>query len=95
MNNYKEKKNSLIILILLVLIVMTVGVTFAFFNYTRTGSANTLKVGKIEFNSRQTTIELENVFPADSKNLNSSNSDTSTINITGDTTYNEGLEYKE
>ena len=46
------KKNNQILLSIIgvaILIVATVGVTFAFFNYTRTGSENTLSVGRIYF----------------------------------------------
>ena len=92
------KKNNQILLSIIgvaILIVAVIGVSFAFFNYTRTGSPNTLQVGRIAFNSTQNnTITLENVFPTSSTNLNSSNSDTVTITITGDTTYSEGIEYK-
>ena len=46
------------------LLVALGGVSFAIFNYTRTGTANVIKVGKISFNSNQTeTINLTNVFP--------------------------------
>ena len=70
-------------------------ITYAFFNYTRIGITNTIKVGRIAFNSTQNnTISLTNVFPTSSTNLNSTNSDTVTINITGDTDYSEGIEYK-
>ena len=91
------KKKSLIVTLLLVvgLFSITIGVTFAFFNYTRTGTENTLSVGRINFNHTQDgKIELSNIFPTSSSNLNNTNSDTVTINITGDTTYSGGIEYK-
>ena len=91
------KKKSLIVTLLLVvgLFSITIGVTFAFFNYTRTGGENTLNVGRIAFNSTEDNlISLSNIFPANRNNLNSTNSDTVTINITGDTTYTGGIEYK-
>ncbi len=91
----KSKKQMLLVISLFTLLLILGSVTYAFFNYTRTGTANTLKVGRIAFNSTQNnTINLENVFPTSSTNLNSTNSDTVTINITGDTTYSEGIEYK-
>ena len=93
-----EKKNNKIILpivIGLLMIIGVIGVTYAFFNYTRTGSANTVRTGRIYFNHTQDgKIELSNVFPTNNNNLNSTNSDIVTINITGDTTYTEGIEYK-
>ena len=51
----KNKKKQLIVSIIAIvlLIVATVGVTYAFFNYTRTGMANTISVGRIAFNSSQ------------------------------------------
>ena len=94
MKNRKSKQILLSVIGIFLLIVATVGVSLAFFNYTRTGSPNTLQVGRIAFNSTQTNIELENVFPTLSTNLNSSNSDTATITITGDTSYSGGIEYK-
>ncbi len=86
----------MLLVITIFTLILTLGsVTYAFFNYTRTGQANTLKTGNISFNSTQdNTISLTNVFPTSSTNLNSTNSDTVTINITGDTTYSEGIEYK-
>ncbi len=93
-----EKKNNKVLLEIIgiaILLVSVIGLSFAFFNYTRTGQANTLKTGNINFNSTQdNTISLTNVFPTSKTNLNSSNSDTATITITGDTTYSEGIEYK-
>ena len=91
----KSKKQMLLVIALFTLILIVGGVTYSFFNYTRTGAANTLKTGNISFNSTQdNTISLTNVFPTSSNSLNSTNSDTVTINITGDTTYTEGIEYK-
>ena len=90
-----SKKVLLMGILVVVMIIVVTGVSLAFFNYTRTGSANTLSVGRISFNHTQDgKIELSNVFPTSSTNLNSTNSDTVTINITGDTTYSEGIEYK-
>ena len=91
----KNNKILLSVIGIVLLIVGVFGISFAFFNYTRTSSANTLSVGRISFNHTQDgKIELTNVFPANKNNLNNSNSDTVTINIIGDTTYTEGIEYK-
>ena len=65
------KKRNLIVTLLLTigLISITVGVSVAFFNYTRTGNANTVSVGRISFVTRQTkTISLTNLFPIDPTN---------------------------
>ena len=93
----KNKKHTLIALLLAVgLISVTVGVTFSFFNYTRTGGANVLAVGRIYFNSTQgTSINLTNVFPVKSTELeNNANVGSVTLTITGDTTYTQGIEYQ-
>ena len=91
------KKRNLVITLLLVLgmISITIGVSVAFFNYTRTGSANILAVGKVNFNSSQgTSINLTNVFPIKSTEIeNNPNATSVTISISGDTTYNDGIEY--
>ncbi len=93
MNN--KKKIILPIIVGLLMVITVLGVTYAFFNYTRTGSANTVKVGRISFNHQEdNTINLTNVFPTSSTSLDNTNSDTVTINITGDTTYSKGIEYK-
>ena len=90
------RKNTIVIILLVLgLLSVTIGVSIAFFNYTKTGSENNFTVGEINFNSSQNnTISITNLFPTDNNNLNSNNSSTVTINITGDTTYNTGIEYK-
>ena len=60
------KRKSLILSILgvFILIVAITGISIAFFNYTRTGVANTIQVGRIYFTTFQNnTINLSNVFP--------------------------------
>ena len=89
-----KKRNLIIGIISLVFLIGVVGITYAFFNYTKTSDNNVLQVGTIEFSSTQTYIDLQNVFPTTKTNLNSTNSDTATITITGDTTYEQGIEYK-
>ncbi len=59
----KNKKQMFIILGSFLLVFMLFTTTYAFFNYTRTGTSNTIKVGRISFVTRQTsTINLVNVF---------------------------------
>ena len=92
-----KKRNMLVsILLVLGLVSLTLGVTFTFFNYTRTGSENVLAVGRIYFTSSQgTSINLTNVFPIKSTELaNNPNASSVTLTITGDTTYDEGIEYQ-
>ena len=91
----KNKKILLTIVGVAVVIVALVGVTYAFFNYTRTGGSNIVRTGQINFSSTQQTINLINVFPIDVTNgiPNNSNVGSVTINVTGDTTYTDGIEY--
>ncbi len=92
----KTKRQMFIVIACFTLILLLGTTTYAFFNYTRTGSSNTIKVGRIAFNSEQgSAINLTNVFPIDVSNgiPNDSNVGSVTIHITGDTTYNEGVEY--
>ncbi len=91
-----KKANVLMILGLFVLIGMIGGLTVAFFNYTRTGSANTITTGGVYFNTGQTnTINLTNVFPIASADVATDNANSSEviITVTGDTTYTQGMEY--
>ncbi len=91
------KRKSLIVTILLVVIVLiTLGVTYAFFNYTRTGSPNTIRVGRIAFTTNQTkTINLTNVFPIASSSVGTDTDNVGEVEvtITGDTDYFGGIEY--
>ena len=94
----KSKKTMLTIIGIAILVIGLIGVTYAFFNYTRTGSANVIKTGRMSFNSEQgTAINLTNLFPIDPTDSNEMNDNTKvgtvTLNVTGDTTYNNGIEY--
>ena len=92
----KKKKTLLVITCMVVLLVITVGISVAFFNYTRTGGANTVRVGRIYFNHQQgNTISLENVFPISSEQAQTDtvNAKTLSINVVGDTDYDGGIEY--
>ena len=91
-----SKQIMLSIIGMAILLVSVAGVSFAFFNYTRTGVANTIKVGRISFNTTQDgTINVTNLFPIDSDDIgdiNDSNNNV-TINIVGSTDYDKGIEY--
>ena len=63
--DYMESNKKIILTTIgiAILVVLVSGVTFAFFNYTRVGIANNIRVGRIYFNSGQSdTINLTNVF---------------------------------
>ena len=93
-----KKQNLLLVLGLIAFIGLMGGVTYAFFNYTRTGAGNTIRVGRIAFISRQTeTINLSNLFPIDPTETGVMDDDekvgTLEIEIEGDTDYAQGVEY--
>lgn len=98
----QQKKNRQIMLTIIgvaVLIVGLVGVTYAFFNYTRTGTANAIKTGRINFNADQDgQVTLSDLFPITVPQGTSVTASTPgvgslALHITGDTSYEEGIEY--
>ena len=92
-----KKKKLLIGLSIFIVIVALAGVTYSFFNYTIKGPANTISVGRMYFETSQTTINLTNLAPIDPTvegALNdSTNVGTAVIAIEGDTDYSDGIEY--
>ena len=90
----KNKKKLYLVITSFVLIAILGSVTYAFFNYTRTGSSNTIRVGRIAFNSSQNgMITLTNLFPTSNADADNLQDNSVTISITGDTTYSGGIEY--
>ena len=94
----KKRKTLLGILAIVGVLSITIGVSVAFFNYTRTGGTNTIRVGRISFVTRQTkTISLTNLFPIDPTNSEEMSDETKVgtleIEIEGDTDYVDGVEY--
>ena len=55
-----KTKGQMLIIIAVFMSILLLGTTaYAFFNYTRTGTANVIRVGRISFVTRQTnTISL-------------------------------------
>ena len=92
----KAKKQMFLVVGAFALVMLLGTVTYAFFNYTRTGGANVVQTGRIYFNTNQTdTIYLTNAFPI-TRTLaatDTTNTDDVVITITGDTTYDNGIEY--
>ena len=78
-----------------ILVVAVVGISFAFFNYTRTGGNNTITTGQISFNSTNSLINVQNVFPIAKSAVatDSANSGTGTVTITGNTNYTNGIDF--
>ena len=91
-----EKKHiKLTILCFIVLLIVLLGVSLAFFNYTRTGTANNVRTGRIYFNTSEgTSLNITNLFPMTSTDANNSNLDSLTIGIVGDTNYVDGEEFE-
>ncbi len=105
MDNSRQSKQILLSVIgVAILVVAVVGVSFAFFNYTRTGVANTVSTGKIKFVSEQSGgISISNVFPLTSAQLQEQTAAAYegvpdfaevVITIKGETTYSQGLDYR-
>ena len=96
MEQSKNKKVMLSIIGVAILVIGLVGITYAFFNYTRTGTSNTIRVGRISFNSSQAgNINLTNAFPITSTQAETDTTNAKEVSITieGDTDYTGGVEY--
>ncbi len=91
MNN---KKQTFMIIGIFALILTLTSVTYAFFNYTRTGGLNNLGTGTISFNTIEgPALNMTNLFPMTSEEAGEANLDSLTIDIEGNTTYSGGEEY--
>ena len=97
MESSKQSKQVLLSVIgVAILVVAVVGVSFAFFNYTRTGPANTVGTGEIHFTTSQETLAVRNLFPVavtDVTESTTANVATTTVTIEGWTNYAGGLNY--
>lgn len=96
----KIKKQMYVASLVIVALFLVLGVTYAFFNYTRTGSGNSVGTGRMSFASSQSSgagdaISLDNAFPISSSQAQTDtvNAKTLSIAIRGDTDYSEGMEY--
>ena len=97
MSNSNSSKQVLLSVIgVAILVVAVVGVSFAFFNYTRTGTPNTIRTGTILFESSQSTIDVENVFPVASSEVatDTTNVKTAEVTIHGNTNYTNGIDFE-
>ena len=97
MNQSNSSKQVLLSVIgVAILVVAVVGVSFAFFNYTRTGENNTVRTGTIEFNSTNTLMNIDNVFPIAKTSVASDSTNTAecVVTITGETTYTAGMDFR-
>ncbi len=92
----KSKKQMFLVIIIFTLVMMLGTISYAFFNYTRTGSENTVRVGRLSFATNQTrTINLTDTFPIDSSSIETDTDNVGEVLITisGDTDYVNGIEY--
>ena len=97
MSNSNSSKQVLLSVIgVAILVVAVVGVSFAFFNYTRTGAPNTIRTGTIAFETTQSVINVNNVFPIPAANVetDTTNVKTAEVTITGNTTYANGIDFE-
>lgn len=96
MSNRDSSKQILLSVIgVAILVVAVVGVSFAFFNYTRTGQANTVRTGTITFSTSNETILIENAFPIAKASVATAttNVGVGTVRITGNTSYTNGIDF--
>ena len=78
-----------------IILIGLVSISYAFFNYTRTGESNTIRTGNIYFNAQQgLALNITNAFPLTSTEAANANLDTVTLGILGDTTYSDGEEFE-
>ena len=90
----RKHYNIIIVFSVFGLVLLLVGVTYSFFNYTRTGGANNLGTGSISFNTTEgTALSLTNIFPMTSEEAEEASLASVTLGITGSTTYASGEEY--
>ena len=92
----KEKNNGsellLGILGIILIIGLTFGITYAFFNYTKTGSANTVSTGIIQFDYEDgSTLQLSNQFPISESEL--TDDFKLTFTVTGHNTLPSGVTF--
>ena len=95
MNQSNSSKQVLLSVIgVAILVVAVVGVSFAFFNYTRSGQENTVQTGKIWFNSTQAgALSIANFFPQRPNSSDTANTSSTYVTIQGGTNYQHGLVY--
>ena len=89
MNN--SKKTILVFIALVVLIAITIGVTYAFFNYTKVSTkSHSIIAGNISltYNEETNTLSLTNVFPETPEEARARNDNFITFTISGINTMN-------
>lgn len=96
MSNSNSSKQILLSVIgIAILVVAVVGVSFAFYNYTKTGQLNTVRTGTITFNTSSSVINITNLFPIKKSEVADEqlNVGMGTVTITGSTDYVNGIDF--
>ena len=92
-----KKRVFLSAILLLIGIVGAISITYAFFNYTKTGNLNNVRTGRMNFNAEQgTEVTLSDLFPISATGEITPETPgvgSVTVHVTGDTNYGDGIEY--
>ena len=97
MNNVEHGKNKevfiLIGILVFIILVAVLGSTYAFFNYTKAGTTNSVGTGYIYFDyDEDTAVSVGNGFPITSDDVDKQLSQD--FSITSHTTYAKGIKYR-
>ncbi len=95
MNN--KKKTIIISIILLITIAITIGITYAFFNYTKVSTkSHSIIAGNISltYNEETNTLSLTNVFPETPEEARLRNDNFITFTISGINTSTKDINYE-
>ena len=93
----KNKKNLLLLLLVVGCIAIVGGVTYAFFNYSKTSTTSSeLVTGEVYFNfdNESNGITLTNAFPETVEEARTRTDNVFTFDITGRNTYNKPIYYE-
>ena len=89
-----KKRTYIYIGIIILLIIAIIGVSFAFFNYTRTGPRNILQTGNIVFNYVDgSALTLSNQEPIGETEATTGDSNKISFSITSHNTLSDGIKY--
>ena len=88
-------KRKIFIIISMIVIVTLVGFSYAWFNYSRTGTSNKLIMGELYLNLNEDNdqININNVFPLTVSEARERNDNVITFSIDGKNTSNQNIFY--
>ncbi len=92
----KSKKQMFIVIAVFILIIAIGSISYAFFNYSKTGEESTIIAGDIyfRFNEGDDEIELLNVFPETKEEARNRDDNYITFSLTGLNTSNKTIYYE-